>query len=233
MINALIFILFILIFIYLLPLKISINLKNDNICFEMEINVYAFFFKLNSCKIYFKRINENDKFEVKINTILGIRIYHLSIDFANLDLLNDKPGVKYNIYRKTLLKLHKRNYRKTFSIRDSAKTMLFLKKNCYTLINTMYNFLKSIIIYDFDLNICIGLKDAAHTAIINGFAWSILSIGLMPIFNNSTFLVNPNINIRPFYGNNRLNTNFNCIFKIRCGNIIINGIKLLTSLKWR
>lgn len=233
MIYILDFILFFLIFIYFLPLKTRINFKNDNVCFEMETNVYAFFLNIYSCKMYFKRVDQDDKFEMKINTILGIRLYHLSIDIANLELLNDKPGIKYNIHKKTLLKLQKRNDRKFFSIHDTARIIFFISKNYSTLVNTIFNFLKSIVIYDFNLSVYIGLKDAAHTAIINGFAWIILSIGFMPIYNNSTFLVNPNINIKPIYGNNKLNTNFNCIFKIRCGNIIINGIKLLSSLKWR
>lgn len=220
-----------LIVVYFIPLTVKIDFKNDNICFDIETNIYMLFLNIYSCKMNFKRADENDRLEIKINTVFRIVLYHLLIDTANLDFSSN--GIKYNIRKKSLFKKQKENNKKIFSMHDTANIMSFINRNLIITAKAIHNFLKSIVFYKFDLFMFIGLKDAAYTAIINGFVCSVVYMGFMPVYNNSTFLVNPNINIKPFYGSNKLNTNFNCIFKIKCGNIIINGIKFLTSLRWR
>jgi len=106
-------------------------------------------------------------------------------------------------------------------------------KDFFKIIEFLKDVLKDTIVYKFYLNLKIGLEDAAWTAILNGSLWGIIYTALMPIYNNATFTNAPEVYITPYYGQNKLEGNLICIFKITCGNIIINGIKFLGSLNGR
>ncbi|MBE3592569.1 MAG: DUF2953 domain-containing protein [Thermoanaerobacter sp.] len=106
-------------------------------------------------------------------------------------------------------------------------------KDFFKIIEFLKDVLKDTIVYKFYLNLKIGLEDAARTAILNGTLWGIIYTALMPIYNNATFINAPEVYITPYYGQKKLEGNLICIFKITCGNIIINGIKFLGSLNGR
>ncbi|MBZ4655659.1 MAG: hypothetical protein JG759_207 [Thermoanaerobacter sp.] len=100
----------------------------------------------------------------------------------------------------------------------------------FKIIELLRDVLKDTVVYKFYLNVKIGLEDAAWTAILSGSLWGVIYTALMPIYNNATFTTAPELYITPCYGQNKLEGNLICIFKITCGNIIINGIKFLEFL---
>lgn len=114
------------------------------------------------------------------------------------------------------------------SLGISAKNMDF-----FEILRIFKDMLKGTVVYRFYLAIKVGLEDAAYTAILTGSLWGMVYTAIMPFYNNAKFLNPPEVHIMPIYGENRVEGDLICIFKTRCGNIIINGMKLWNNLKGR
>ncbi|MEG6521062.1 DUF2953 domain-containing protein [Desulfotomaculum sp. 1211_IL3151] len=74
----------------------------------------------------------------------------------------------------------------------------------------------------------IGTGDAAATGIITGLAWSIMG-GFTAAFYKKIALgrPKPELHVEPNFKKEVFSTSLDCIFKIRVGNIMITGIKII------
>ncbi|SNX55401.1 DUF2953 domain-containing protein [Thermoanaerobacterium sp. RBIITD] len=229
------FFIFVIIMIYFLPLTIKIKFNSIGKNFIFDIYVYVlYFFKIGLYNMYYKSVDENDRLEIVIKTLFGIKLFNLVIDVANLTMKDKKPVIEYNIHRKSLFKIiHKKNNNKVFSFHDIKRilhTMYINKDNFY---NTYINFLRTITFRKLNVEITEGFNDAALTSIFYGLINGILYPVVTHIYYNTKFLARPQISIKPYYGKTVLESSFDCILDFRYGNIIINGIKLIKNFKWR
>ncbi|HHW56655.1 MAG TPA: DUF2953 domain-containing protein [Clostridia bacterium] len=199
-------ILIFLILLYFLPLKIKIKVDKEekNISLEIETNIFF----VNFLFIRFSFISGKEELFFRV---LGI------------------PFVKRKRTKEAKKKGEKKEDDKYF-----FSNLLDLEyRDFFKIIDLLKDILRNTVVYKFYLSIKIGLEDAAWTAILSGSLWGIVYTALMPIYNNATFTTLPEVYINPCYGQNMIEGNLICIFRVTCGNIIINGIKFLGSLKGR
>lgn len=169
------------------------------------------------------------------NISLEIKVNIFSLNFLSFTLQKEPETEKLYLKVLGIQIIKNAGIRKLNKTKKSGKilTLDMGYKDFLKILGFLKNMLKSTIVYKFYLNLKVGLEDAAWTAILNGSLWGIIYTALMPIYNNATFTNAPEVYIIPYYGRNKLDGNLICIFKITCGNIIINGVKFLGNLKGR
>ncbi|WP_028991915.1 DUF2953 domain-containing protein [Thermoanaerobacter thermocopriae] len=180
-------------------------------------------------KIKLKAYKEEKNISLEITT----NIFLVNFLTIKIQKENEKEQLDFKIFG---IKMHKSEDAQKLNRLNKEKKFSTLDIRCedfFKIIEFLKDMLKDAIVHKFYLNIRIGLEDAAWTAILSGFLWGIVYQALMPIYNNATFTAAPEVHITPSYGQNMLEGNLICIFKISCGNIIINGIKFVGSLKGR
>lgn len=78
----------------------------------------------------------------------------------------------------------------------------------------------------------VGLKDAAHTGLAVGGAWSLIGYYLGKLHNSITFEVaRPQVAVYPSFCESKFDVDIDCIFKVRVGHIIVTGFKLIRVVK--
>lgn len=89
-------------------------------------------------------------------------------------------------------------------------------------------FLRYLNVKRFAWNITIGTPDAAVTAILTGVAWSIMGNVTSQFYQKiAPGWHRPELQISPNFKKEVFSTSLDCIFKIRVGNIMVTGIKIL------
>ncbi|SHF04208.1 DUF2953 domain-containing protein [Desulforamulus putei] len=88
--------------------------------------------------------------------------------------------------------------------------------------------LRHLVIERFHWRVSIGTPDAAATGMLAGLAWGLLgsltSLFYRKIAPNG---IKPKISVEPNFKKEGFSTSIDCIFKIRIGNIMVTGIKIL------
>ncbi|MGB9678560.1 MAG: DUF2953 domain-containing protein [Thermoanaerobacteraceae bacterium] len=212
----LLFLLLIILLIFLMPIKIKFKFKNESKYFYAELVIYFFYISFFTIKMHYKRIEVNEILDFSVY-ILGVRKFYKT----NLEDTKSKKTFSININKIIPKKLIYKRI-ESFSYTNVLYFLSFVKNN---LKNTVFN--------KFKFSLVLGFQDAAYTAIANGAMWGIFYSAFMPIYNNSKFTTIPEINIIPYYGNTKIDIDLVCILNIKCGNIIINSIKLFKNIKWR
>lgn len=89
-------------------------------------------------------------------------------------------------------------------------------------------FLRHLILKRFDWRIRFGTPDAAATGMLSGVAWSIMGMITSAFYKRLGPKWNqPVLKVEPDFRKQGFSTALDCIFKIRVGNIMVTGIKIL------
>lgn len=89
-------------------------------------------------------------------------------------------------------------------------------------------FLRHLKVKRFAWNISIGTRDAAVTAILTGLIWIITGNITSAFYQKiAADWHKPELKVSPNFKKEVFSTSLNCIFKIRVGNIMVTGIKIL------
>jgi hypothetical protein len=172
-----------------------------------------------------KKERENISLEIEIN-IFFVNL----IKFA----LNQLGKSKSMIFRILCIDLKGKEGQNDFLGKKSDGLNIDIRSiNFLDLLQVLKDVLKGTAVDKFYIALRIGMEDAACTAISTGSLWGIVYTSLMPIYNNAKFLYPPEVHITPVYGEEIFEGNLICIFRSRCGNIIINGMRLWYILKGR
>ena len=144
----------------------------------------------NFCSDRVEKISNNFKFSIKVKLLNKIKIFKINVD---------KKAFKVQKMKENLCKIEDK-YTSNFDITNIS----FLKK-------------VRINIEEINLQILIGIEDAAINAIFVGLLGTMLSILLGAVSKNlnETFW-----KVVPIYNKNTLEINFNCIFNIKLTHII-------------
>lgn len=95
------------------------------------------------------------------------------------------------------------------------------------------NFFEKIYLHQLVFTAELGVRDALASGILCGTAWAFAGI-INSYINNNVKLRNfrNNINIKPLFTQNKLNVNFQCIFSLKLGHIIVAIVKILIRSRW-
>lgn len=220
--------------IYILPITIKISFSNYDKNFILNIYIYMLrFIKIGFYDMNYKRIGEDDRIEMSLK-LFGIKLFSIVVDAANLIMKDKKPVIKYKINKVFFLKFfQKKNEKKLFSFHDISRIVNLFYANREVICEMSSNIQKSIVIRKFNLNITEGFNDAALTSILYGIINSVVYAIIVPVYCNTKFKDIPVISIKPYFGKNILESNFNCILDFRYGNIIVNSMNFIKNFKWR
>lgn len=181
-------------------------------------------------KVNLHRVDRDDEISVQVSTLLGLIKYKLSIPYLDI-IMGHEEFPKLGI--KTKLRLSKKDQpikgsedTKTF---EEFKTMLQrledYSKYLSLLKNVLYALLQKLHIKNFRWITEIGSADAAVTGILTGILWMIK--GQFLSFIKNTFQIDEvSININPHFNKLVFKTELCCIISIKIGHIINAGIKI-------
>ncbi len=189
----------IILVIYFMPLRITINYKrkdqNDYLLIKLQIIPYILSYKIRVPVIKFK---ENMEFEMKTE---------LKGNIKN-SLLNER--IKININR-----IKSKKIKKIFKI--SIQILKNRKK-----------ILKKIHCEKVTWKTQIGLSNPALTGISVGNIWLVKDWFYRLLYNNMQIDFNkPDFEVSPDFENNKFEMFFYCIFKARTGHVINIGTRIL------
>ena len=110
------------------------------------------------------------------------------------------------------------------------KTIRLYRNNKYLIKKTICYLKRKLIFKELKLNVQIGVGDAAGTAMIYAFAWTVAGIAFSYIYNN--FKVEKHyINIKENFMEKMFNIDLYCIFTVKLVHIIIVALKLFLSIR--
>lgn len=195
-------------------------------------------------KLYFEvmynRTKDNDELIIKILLFKSLELYRIEV-----------PAIQFKAHADTLLPwleaqiasgntpqppLETHIKREQRFLKKSITLFAIHPKRLHRLFNTLFdwlsiykNFMKQTISalrceYLTWHSAC-GTGDAAATALLTGFLWSVKGNVLKRLKNHSNLAVQPVISIKPDWSSKEFSTAFQCIFSIRIGHVITAVVK--------
>lgn len=203
------------------------------ILFLIGFNIYVLCFLKIKCVIEYLRNDVDDNFAVSFYTLNGEFKYKYEVPFMNLG----RSGLKFKLVREQGIKDksddEKLGRLKPTEIYEKYMEFSNFYKYNHEMVCDIRNYVKNrLVLYEFNLKVSEGLDNAAHTAIVCGFLWSVA--GLL-----STFLINyfktfkKCISITPNYSKKEFSVDLFCIFHLKLVNIIVIVLKIRRGIKNR
>ena len=158
----------------------------------------------------------------KNNAVLVLRLLrgliHLKFNFT---FIAPEKGILYIIISKANSELeHRLNVEEIFYLFRQKRTK-------YTRFSGYFrDLLLKIIITNINIDLKLGLQDAAHTALVFGSIMTVLMSpkGYLP---NKFNIKNTKIKLTPYFNEAKLDLALDCIIKLKLGHIIITAIRML------
>lgn len=184
-------------------------------------------------ELNFTRHGKDDIVVINLIALYGIFKYTKNIPF--LDLVKGRDEIPaLEIKTESKMGINESHVGDNKSILNMYEIERIIKKykNFYFKYKTLITHIsKRLIISDISWYTELGTNDAAETAIITGFIWSIKSFIIAALAKDYN-LINIFINVVPNYNIKIFKTSVDCIFSIKLGNIINAGVKtLLVKIK--
>jgi len=174
-----------------------------------------------SVKVQFmyKREENNDYLEVILSILKYLKIKK-QIPIINVDKKDEELGIQMDD--------KERDKFLDFKTIIKNKDFIFeiIKSNSGRFKSLGKDFNKSVILEHLDVNLEYGFNDQVYTGLLFG----IISCAIWSIFSYITYkirTVSHNINIIPNFNNQCFEIKFDCIFRIKIGNIIYISIQIM------
>lgn len=177
-------------------------------------------------KIKTIRVNEDDIVLLIVKTMYGIVNLKFELPFLDIVFINNKPALKY----KAKIESNKTNrlmkmISKIFTVDDFNKIKKYFHHDPVFFQKMKDYWFRKLIIHDFSIIIKYGTNDAALTAMIYGFAWTLIG-SMLAILSNNLNLSTKDIVITPYFDQEKFSYEFSCIIQFKFGDIINTGIML-------
>ncbi len=203
MLYLIIFLIFVFIMIYTMPVTISLDIE---------------------------RAGKDDKITIGIRTIYGLLKLKSEIPFLELIFKQGRPAVKYKVElankkRNKLLT----QFTKLFTLDDNSKLFEILRKEKHRLLSAMKYIAGKTTIRKFHLRLSLGTGDAAETGVLYGAAWIVIGC-IVTMTRSLVDMGGIRIKVVPIFDQVLLRADFSCIIHIRLGHIINTGIRLIPVL---
>ena len=135
---------------------------------------------------------------------------------------------RYNFFKRKLVEVEAKLKEQSKNLKPNAILKLFndLKQLYFKEIRSILR--KAIVILDFRFKLEEGTGDASQTALLYGFIWNVVGV-ITGILFNEFKTENKQIDITTNFNEKTIKADFNCILRVKIGNIILVGI---IFLKW-
>jgi hypothetical protein len=191
------------------------------------------FFTTVQISIYFKRKGKDDK--VKTNFKAWFGLIHIRTEIPVIDFSKDLSGTEYQMeiespnetIDKTKFKMHPQEI-----VQVNQRLYNWIKK-IHDLHEIVKKFLKTIRLDKLEWRSKIGTGDAAQTGVLTGVGWGFKSSLIGLISSHVTLRKIPRIHVQPLFQEKRLETELECMIRLRIGHAIIAGIRILLNLRKR
>lgn len=179
--------------------------------------------------IHFSHWQDDDFIKIQLKAWNGILSYTYEVPFIKLK--TDEPGIVYE--KDTLDKKKKESKSKVTpeEVLNRISEMKTLIKNIGEFFIIMKKLLKSIQVVKFEWHTVIGVNNAAYTGMLTGFIWSLKGMLIGGIGKYMRLMEKPTISLSPSFQQAMSQTSFQCMFRLRIGNAILAGLKILKH--WR
>lgn len=199
---------------------------------------------LSICKIYieiqYKRSSENDYILVNVYAMRKLIAYQMEVPIIKLSENKDifwlESAIKaVQSQEKTPPKKEKRIIKKTTELfKNHPRKLKHMMRefHYYTRLycNMIEKILKLVVCEKIYWRTRFGSEDAAVTGTIAGLLWAVKAL-LMSRLKRRIFLIGePDIAVKPIFGYNQFDVDFQCIFSIRLGNVI-KAIRSIYNIK--
>jgi len=203
MLYAVLFLVFLTLMLYVMPVRISIDVKKHS---------------------------ENVKINFQIKTLYGLLNIKIKIPVFKMAFENGKPVLKCKTEgtdrRRSRLP---DRFAKLLYTKEGEGLFRVYKNNKNIVLPLLRNITKKIKVRNIYLKLGMGTGDAAVTGVLYGFVW--IAIGNIIAYTGSHMNIEkPRIIIVPIFGSVRLSIDFNCIINIKTGHIINAGIRAIPAL---
>jgi hypothetical protein len=180
--------------------------------------------------IFFHKVDENDQLAIKLTALKGLWGYNMEIPQGQWfwDELLPYLYLKSKISSHSGKQLSEREVRVSWQPRliiSDLKKLFRIIKKIGKIKSIQRKLFKSTIIQDLKLHTEMGLKDAATTSVLYGIIWGAKYFIFASILQNSSAKFScPNFMVTANYTKEIFRVEFNCIFTIRTGHIMLIGI---------
>ncbi|KFZ41796.1 DUF2953 domain-containing protein [Anoxybacillus flavithermus] len=174
----------------------------------------------------FQHAQDNDQFTIDVRIL---RIFHYRFAVPLIEISKKEAGVVTE--QKTTTG---KDEKTTFTVADARQRLAQLQQwlNRIVHLHTIVKkFLQNVSILQFEWHTQIGVGDAAKTAMLVGFGWSMKYYILAVVSKYMNVCITPSISIVPFFQGAVSRTSFTCMIRFRIGYAILAGLKIVKHLK--
>ncbi|MED1203190.1 DUF2953 domain-containing protein [Heyndrickxia acidicola] len=176
--------------------------------------------------IDFSHRKDDDHFKVQLRFWKFIR-YNINVPTIKVE--EDQPNIEYKKQTSSGNKEHTKVTPK--DIHQRISDLQELLEHVAGMNKIFKKFLKTIRIKKFEWHTLVGLGDAASTGVLTGAVWTMKGGILAFLSHYMKMKAKPNCSVVPSFQIPVSQTFLTCIFKIRIGNAILTGFKVLKY--WR
>lgn len=180
------------------------------------------------CVMYHRR-GDHDQLKTQIRLLWGLLRLRYDISMADLT----KKGLQVKEKRVPPYPGKKKRRRKRFTLATLqrwARESRYLQKRIVHLYEVFRQFLSHVVCERLTWVSKIGTGDAAETGVMTGVVWSVKATLIGMLGSYIRWDRSPDLNVRPFFEKEILDTNLNCIIRFRVGHAILAVLRLLTRI---
>ncbi|WP_047153636.1 DUF2953 domain-containing protein [Aneurinibacillus tyrosinisolvens] len=183
-------------------------------------------------QIVYKRQSENDLIEVEVSVWRRMLRYRFTVDLLQIQSLSqgvkvsqkaDLPAVGGDGFAGKL-----RGFLPFRLFRKMRERFVKLLRTVYDANSIMKWVFKHIRCEKFEWTTTIGLGEAAATGTFTGLIWGIKSAMIAAFAHYITLRTIPRTRVIPDFDSERFDVDFLCILRLRLGNTMVAGIRLLS-----
>lgn len=182
---------------------------------------------------YLNRVQDQDQISIQVKALFGWIKYRYDIPLVQFVSMSEGVQVKVGEENKHMPMTDQdkeTNITWDKIARSYDQFMRFLTKvNGY--IKWLKQALKKVHVTEFNWYTRIGIGEAPETAMLSGTIWAIKGTVSGWMLQHVTLEKTPQLSVVPMYNRTLFSTELACITKIRTGNAIIAGLKLLARMR--
>lgn len=180
------------------------------------------------CVMYHRR-GHDDQLKTQIRLLWGL--LRLRYDMSIADLTGKGLLVKEKKVPRFPGKKKRRRKRFTLAtLQRWARESQLLRKRIVHLYDVLRRFFSHVVCERLTWVSNIGTGDAAGTGVMTGVVWSVKTTMIGMLGSYIRWDGSPDLDVRPFFEKEILDTNLNCIIRFRVGHAILAVLRLLTRI---
>ena len=182
-----------------------------------------------SITIDFAHLQDDDHFQLKIKALYGLIRYKYEVPFIKID--KEDFGI---VYEERSEGVQNSQQVKKWTWPDIRQRIAEIKRLMRNIVNVsviIKKFLKTVKVQHLEWHSKIGVKEADNTAKLIGMIWSAKGLTIGMLSRYMKLMIRPDVSLIPSFQQPVSQTRFLCMFKVRAGNAILAGFKILKYWK--